>query len=114
MGLGSFSASYQGAFFDSDYGVFYPSKLKIEFESSGEINSNLLRESLKRKFNLKGSEAEKLIIEFVKSINSKLRQNHYCRLEGIGYLIEHRGKICLKDTAWKERQLNIISPLQVS
>ena len=114
QGLGTFSACYESAFFDPDDGIFYPSRIKINYEPQKEDNSYILLSSLKRKLKIKETEAEGLIDKFVDDIRKKIEKNHYCRLEGIGYLIDQKGSLTLKDTFWKKTKFSSLSNLQYS
>lgn len=111
--LGCFYASYVHAHYDGDYGIFYPSRIKIKFKSSLNKNSNLLVDSLTRQLKIKEKEALKLIDNFVDSVSLKLKKNHYCKLEGIGYLIENKEAIVLKDTFWKCNKYPSPTPMVV-
>lgn len=99
-GLGSFRAFRQSASYDSEAGVFYPSHLRIQF-SAKEDSDTLLAASLSRKLKVKINEAQDMIHYFVSEIHSRISRQHYCRLEGIGYLINNNGKLILKDMFWK-------------
>lgn len=112
-GLGSFSASYTKANFDSDFGVFYPSGIRISYNHDQQDSSLILMDSLKRKFKIKENEAKKLVNDFVVSVNKILQKNHYCRLEGIGYLFYKNGDIYFKDTFWKKNRLPFLSSISV-
>ena len=112
-GLGHFSASYERAAFDPEFGVFYPSRIRIIFENDHVQGDRLLVDSIKRQMNINLETAEKLIGEFVDAIKKKLKRNRYCRLEGIGYLITQHGKTVLKDTFWKGNKYPSINSLQV-
>lgn len=111
-GFGAFSACYEKASFDPEDGIFYPSRIRIIFDSQKQDESFILLESLKRKLKIKEREAEEMIDNFVLDIRKKLSRNHYCRLEGIGYLIDNKGSFMLKDTFWKRNKYPSLSPLQ--
>lgn len=112
-GLGTFSTSYEKAHFDDSEGYFYPSHIRINFSQAVQENMILLNESLQRRFKIQEEEVQTLINRFVSLINFRLQKNNYCRLEGIGYLlINNKGKICLKDTFWKN-QKNSLTPISV-
>ena len=102
--FGTFSAFYERASFDPEEGVFYPSRIRIILNSHEDNQSSLLRDSLKRKLKIKEYEAQRLIDKFVEETSQKLNKTRYCKLEGIGYLINYGGKIILKDTFWKHNK----------
>lgn len=112
-GLGTFSASYEKASFDSEYRIFYPSRIKIEFCSKESHNSKLLLDSLVRKLNIEELEANSLIKDFVKEVKLKLQNNNYCKLEDIGYLIDNKGNLILKDTFWKRNKFRALSSIAI-
>lgn len=112
--LGTFTARYERAWFDSAEGVFYPSKIRILFSQKEIEDNGLLHESLKRKLKLKDNEAFLEIEKFVKIVKGNLKKNHYCRLEGIGYLInQDNNTLTLKDTFWKRYKYQSVSPMAI-
>ena len=101
-GLVSFSLSHDNASFDSIDNVFYPSRKRIFF-SQKELGDTLLQDSIRRQMKIKEAEAESMIEDFVKGVKKALLKNKYCKIEGLGYLMnpsEH--KIYFKDTFWKK------------
>ena len=111
-GLGTFNAFYERASFDADDEVFYPSRLRILFNTEQNSGVNLLESSLERQLNLKGDDAGNLISEYVDKIKSKIERNHYCRLEGIGYLMSDKlGNLSFKDTFWKRYNHSALSSI---
>ena len=103
-GLGTFSASYERASFDADDGIFYPSKIRIKFSNEQRDENSLLEYSLERRLNIREREAMNLIKNYVEKVQSKISMHKYCRLDGIGYLMQDSyGNISLKDTFWKKQ-----------
>ena len=102
-GLGTFQTLYENASFDTNFGVFYPSRRRINYNSKYSEHSHALEDSLVRKLKIKEWEAKELIETFVSKVGEKLEKNNFCRLEGIGYLINNRGDLTLKDTFWKKK-----------
>ena len=74
----------------------------------------MLKESLTRQMKIKDQEAGMMIDEYVKEIIFRLKKNHYCRLEGIGYLMtKGEDQIILKDTFWKKCKIASVSAVCV-
>ena len=111
-GFGAFSACYEPASFDAEDGIFYPSRIRIIFDTVKKEESFVLLNSLKRKLQINEREAEEMINNFVVDVRKKLSKTHYCRLEGIGYLIDNKGSYMLKDTFWKRNKYPSLSTLQ--
>ena len=112
-GLGTFSAAYEKASFDAEYGYFYPARIRINYDSQSSVNDFVLCDSLKRKLKIKEEEAQIMIKEFAARIILDLKKHHYCKLEGIGYLILNNGYITLKDTFWKRNKYAIMSSIAI-
>ena len=98
--LGSFSAHYERAYFDPYQNLFLPSRIRINFNSENLSGFSLV-ESLQRKLKISHKEAEEAVNIFVIKLKTQLKRHHYCRLEGIGYLIDNNGLLSFKDTFWK-------------
>lgn len=108
-GLGTFSASYERATFDPEDKIFYPSRIRINFSPKQNIENFRLESSLERQMNIKESEANRLIREYVIKIRNIISSRNYCRLEGIGYLIsDPKGNLSLKDTFWRRHRFPAI------
>ena len=106
--MGTFIADIDGASFDSQDHVFYPSRVRIAF-SSNEKEDSLLLNSLTRQLHLSNKESLDYIQEFVERINSRLDKNKYCKLEGLGYLIkDFNDKVVLKDIFWKKQHYHTL------
>lgn len=112
-GLGTFYASYDNASFDAEFGIFYPSKIRINYISKCGDSSLILKESLRRRLKIKDFEAEEMIENFVANVGQKLNSSNYCRLEGIGYLISNNGELTLKDTFWKRNKYPTLTPMHI-
>ena len=112
-GLGCFQASYENAIYDSADGLFYPSKIRIGFVAKAGASAAQLIESLKRRLNIDTKEAERLINNFVTSVIYQLKKQHFCRLEGIGYLINYKDSLILKDTFWKNHKMPSLTSLAI-
>lgn len=113
-GLGTFRAFCERAFFDEKDGVFYPIRIRILFSEKSNEKSSLLQKSLERQLNLKREEAEEMIREFVEKVGYKIKRQRYCRLEGIGYLMETcNHNLSLKDTFWKRYKHSTLSAVSV-
>lgn len=112
-GLGTFFASYDNATFDTEFGIFYPSRIRINYTAKDCGDSFTLKESLRRRLKLKDAEAEEIIRDFVMNVGNQLKKNHYCRLDGIGYLIFNKGSLSLKDTFWRRHKYPNLSPMQL-
>ncbi|MCH5225980.1 MAG: hypothetical protein J1D77_08250 [Muribaculaceae bacterium] len=109
-GLGIFTASHAKAYYDPFDGVFYPTRIRVEFFPDIAGDSSLLLKSLKRKLDIPDEEARSLVDEFVVKVRAKIKRNGYCRLEGIGYLMENDKRIlCLKDTFFKRSTYSTLS-----
>lgn len=104
-GLGTFSACYERATFDTTDKLFYPSRIRINFTSNYTHSDFILENSIKRKLKISRLEAERLLKDFVSLINLKIEKNQYIRLDGIGYLLKNdTGDIYLKDTFWERNK----------
>lgn len=109
-GLGTFSASYEPASFDSDHLIFYPARIRINFTGTQEKGFVELSDSLKRQRNLKDLESIAIVNEYVTKIRQNLNKNRFCRLDGIGYLFQDEKKgLYLKDTFWKQHRYPTLS-----
>lgn len=113
-GLGTFSTSYQQAVFEASEGVFYPSRIVIHFNQESTPDSDLLAESLQRKFNISKPEAISRIEAYVSSLKEKIDRQSYCRLDGIGYIVRRNaGKMAMVATEWKKNKNLSLSPVRV-
>ena len=110
--LGTFSAFYQKAYFDSIDNVFYPSKIKIVFNSGVDVNDSILKNSIIRQLKMSGSEADDMLKYFVEGIYNKISKQKYCCLNGIGYLIKTKdNSLCLKDVFWNPETFSNLYPI---
>lgn len=107
-GLGTFCALSERASFDSLDGIFYPSRIRIIYSPEEEKGNSLLLDSLLRKNKKDSAKIEKMIHNFSENILKKLKQNKYCRLKGIGYLLNKNGNIILQDTFWRRQRPDAI------
>ena len=73
----------------------------------------MLINSLKRKHDLNDKDASRMIEEFVEDTKRKLSKNKYCKLDGIGYLLNHNGSLKLIDTFCKHSKYPTLSPMVV-
>lgn len=106
-GLGTFSSSMDRASFNPEELVFYPSRVRIKF-SEEEKSDNLLKESLSRQLNISSKESLQCINEFVNKTRSSLKHSNYCKLEGLGYLMnDSENRIVLKDILWTFERSNV-------
>lgn len=113
-GLGTFSLYFEKASFHKDLNLFYPSRLRVLFTSQSESSSSMLQKSLQRQMKISKEEASRLIQDFVESVNIRLYKSKYCKIEGLGYLI-NKGKnnISLKDTFWKVCRYSTINAISI-
>lgn len=111
--MGTFKARKDSAWFNSEDGVFYPSRTRITFQLNVKNECPQLVKSLCRKFNISEKEANVMIVDYVDKILKCISKNKYCRLSGLGYLFQNNGKILFHDTFWKHNRLSNISSVKI-